>query len=133
MLILPCKFAIAEKMPIVDWSVHTIVSSEIPNRHKLVKRAILVWGETWPTITIEIIDWKKGMGGQKLVSARTIELEGQDPVCPDPAESWCGTLGILHWKSDIFVHQFKAQNSQYICNTLVSNNEIGQTICRIKP
>ena len=129
-LMLPGKFvAAAEERPVIDWSIHTVVSSEIPNRHRIVKRAVLVWGETWPEIIIEIIDWTKGMGGQQLVSAQSISLEGQSPVCPDPAESWCGALGSLYWENDILVHHFQARDARYRCTTRVSNGEIGQTVC----
>ena len=91
-----------------------------------------MWGETWPAIIVEIIDWEKGMGGQYLVSAKTIELEGQNPVCPDPAESWCGTMGNLYWDEDFFVHHFEALDNRYICKTLVGDREIDSTTCEIE-
>ena len=77
-----------------------------------------MWDETWPSIIVEIIDWEKGMDGQYLVSAKTIELEGQKPVCPDPAESWCGTMGDLYWDEDIFVHHFEAHGNE-LCSKVV--------------
>ena len=125
--------AIARDRPTINWRIQTVISNEEPFRHKIVKRAILAWGETWPILTIEIIDWRQGMGGQQLLSTRRIDIEGQNPVCPDPAESWCGTLGDLYWEDDIFVHHFSAKSSNFICKTLVSDEAIGQTDCDINP
>lgn len=121
--------ATPQQQPLVGWGVHTVVSSEIPNRHRLVRRAILVWGETWPSITIEIVDWRAGMGGQRLVASKRIPVEGQNPVCPDPAESWCGQLGGLDWQGTHLVHHFEAHGTAYICDTPVSDHDIGTTRC----
>jgi len=115
--------------PTVGLRVETVISNSEPFRHKVVYRAILSRGETYPYITIEIIDWRLGMGGQKLVSQKDISIEGQQKICPDPAESWCGKINDIKWQRNTFLHNFTANDIQYSCQTLVTDESIGTTTC----
>ena len=115
--------------PRVSLHVETVVSHEVPFRHDVVYRAILSRGETHPYITIEIIDWRLGMGGQKMISQKDISIEGQQKICPDPAESWCGKIDGIKWKEKTFLHKFTANDIQYSCRTPVSDETIGATVC----
>ena len=123
----------AEGKPIVDWYIQTVISSEIPNRHNVIKRAVLLWGETWPSIKVEIIDWKKGMGGQRILASKSIGIEGVNRVCPDPAESWCGKIGEISWNKNILTHHFSAKGDNYACKTEVSGEVISNTYCAKQP
>jgi hypothetical protein len=60
LLILLLPYEAAEK-PIVDWYVHTVISDGIPNRHNIVRRAIVSFSETHPRVEREIIDWTSGI------------------------------------------------------------------------
>ena len=115
--------------PMVGLHVETVISNRTPFMHKVVYRAILSRGETYPYITIEIIDWRPGMGGQKLVSQKDIFIEGRQKICPDPAESWCGIIGDIKWQGNVFLHNFTANNIQYSCQTFVTDETIGKTTC----
>jgi hypothetical protein len=61
----------AEK-PNVDWYVHTVISDGIPNRHNLVRRAIVTYSESDPRLEVEIIDWRSGMGARFCCSGKAL-------------------------------------------------------------
>jgi hypothetical protein len=113
----------------VGLRIETVISNKVPLSHKVVYRAILSRGESYPYITIEIIDWRLGMGGQKLISQKNINIEGQQSICPDPAESWCGKIKDMKWQSSTLVHVFTAKDIQFTCQTIVNDEAIGKTTC----
>jgi hypothetical protein len=119
----------AAEKPNVDWYVHTVISNGIPNRHNIVRRAILIYPETHPRIEVEIIDWRAGMGGQILLLRKSIDIEGGQQICPDPAESWCGKVGSIFWKDGKLVHSFIAKGKNYECATTIMDDLTVKTRC----
>jgi hypothetical protein len=118
----------AEK-PNVDWYVHTVISDGIPNRHNLVRRAIVTYSESDPRLEVEIIDWRSGMGGQILLLRKSIDIEGGQKICPNPAESWCGKVGSIFWKDGKLVHSIMAKGKNYECVTTIMDDLTVTTRC----
>jgi hypothetical protein len=120
----------AAEKPNVDLWVHTVISDGIPNRHNLVRRAIVTYSESDPRLEVEVIDWRSGMGGQILLLRKSIDIEGGQKICPDPAESWCGKVGSIFWKDGKLAHSFMAKGKNYECATTIMDDLTIATRCR---
>ena len=123
--------ALGEEKPVVGWGIQTVASNSIPGRHNMFRRAVLSWGETWPHLEVEVIDFTKGAGSQVLLLSERIDIEGGLKVCPDPAESWCGKFGSLFWEDSKLHHSFQTKGEQYSCVTTISEKLSASTACEL--
>ncbi len=117
-----CVWAEKKAEPLVDWHIQTVVSDGIPNRHAVIRRAILSPQETWPRLDVEVIDWTNGMGGQKMLLQKQLDIEAGLKICPDPAESWCGKMGDISWKNRQMHYSFQAKNKNYQCVVTIADD-----------
>src|SRR5262245_53249342 len=124
------SYAYSDKKPLADWFIQTIVSERPPIGHGIVRRAILSWNETWPSLHIEVDDWSKGMGGQEVLLLERIQIEGDMKICPDPAEAWCGEMREIYWKDGRLHHSFNARGKTYVCASTILDNKSVHTTCK---